>query len=100
MTEDEQTTHCTHCGAVEEPHHGIKLHSQSDDDGYSEVVCNMCLMDFDDSGTPHPEPWNECRICGSRRDSKSTNLFIEILEPFSEALYICEDCNNEGRGMK
>jgi hypothetical protein len=58
------------------------------------------MSQFDEYGTPHPKPWNECRFCGARRDSDSTDLFIEVLDPFNEALYICYDCEDKGRGMK
>jgi DNA-directed RNA polymerase subunit RPC12/RpoP len=58
------------------------------------------MKQFDDRGTPHPEPGDECEYCGGRRDSKYTDLFIEVLDPFNEALYICESCEDEGRGMK
>lgn len=36
-------TRCVHCGATEQPEHDITLRLWSDTDGYSEVVCNVCV---------------------------------------------------------
>jgi len=44
---DEQITHCVHCGAIEQPDHNIKLRLWSDKDGFSEVVCNVCVPEAD-----------------------------------------------------
>jgi len=40
---DEQITHCTHCGAIEQPEHDIRLRLKSETGGYSEIVCNVCV---------------------------------------------------------
>ena len=43
---DEQITHCTHCGAIEQPEHDIRLRIRKRNahrGGYNEIVCNVCV---------------------------------------------------------
>jgi hypothetical protein len=40
---DEQITHCVHCGAIDQPEYDIRLRMMSDTDGYSRIVCNVCV---------------------------------------------------------
>jgi hypothetical protein len=53
---------------------------------------------YDEYGTPHPAPDDECNCGRQRREAEE--MFIEILEPFGEAEYICKRCRDLGRGMK
>jgi hypothetical protein len=44
---DEQITHCVHCGAIEQPAYDIRLRLESLSDGYSQIVCNVCVPEGD-----------------------------------------------------
>ena len=45
---DEQITHCTHCGAIDDPSNNIRLRLISYDDSYSEIVCNICVPESEE----------------------------------------------------
>jgi len=56
--------------------------------------------EYDDHGTPIPQPTDQCDLCGRFRENHPDGFHPEILEPFGEVEYLCGICRENGRGMK